>query len=428
METVEAVLVGAGMRGADVYGAYALAHPDRLRVVALAEPHPERREAMARAHRLAPGAVFDDWRPLLAAPRRAPVAIVASGDTEHAAPALAALERGHHLLLEKPMAPDPLDCIRVVEAAERAGRALQIGHVLRYTPFYETVHEIVAGGRLGRVLHVDMKEHVAYWHMAHSYVRGKFRNREVAAPIVLAKSCHDLDLLVWLVGDRPARVASFGGLDEYRPERAPEGAPPRCSDGCPVQERCPHDAVRFYAGPDETIAGLFPWRDVSTDPSRAARLRALADGPYGRCVYRCDNDQPDHQVVAVEFEGGVSATFTVQGLGSHEERTLRVTGSLGELRGLLHGGVLEVTRHGALESERIEVRGSMLGHYGGDEGLLDHFTGAIARGASAEIRASGRQALESHLLGFAAEEARLDGEVLELAEWRASLAAEAGAA
>jgi predicted dehydrogenase len=299
--------------------------------------------------------------------------------------------------------------------------------VLRYTPFYRKVHELVSGGALGRVLHFDLKEHVAHWHMAHSYVRGKFRNREVAAPLILAKSCHDLDLLVWLAGDRPARVASFGGIDEFCAERAPAGAPERCTDGCPVQASCPHDAVGFYLDVDERLARFFPWSDVSSDPAREARRRALETGRYGRCAYRCDNDQPDHQVVAVEFAGGASASFTVQGLANQEERTIRVTGTRGELRGALHQGVIELVRPRSLAVERFELGGSMLGHYGGDEGLLDHFTDVVARDARQEVLASGRAALESHLLGFAAEEARLDGEVVELAEWRAALGEEARA-
>jgi predicted dehydrogenase len=424
MATVEAVVIGAGLRGGEVYGRYALAHPDRLRVVALAERDAGRREAMARAHGLGRDAVFDDWGPLFDGPPRAPVAIVATGDTEHVAPALRAIETGHHLLLEKPIAPDPADCIRVVEAAERAGRMLQIGHVLRYTPFYETVHELIRTGRIGRVVHLSMAEHVAHWHMAHSFVRGKFRNHDVAAPFLLAKSCHDLDLMVWLAGSRPVRVASFGGRDEFRAERAPEGAPERCTDGCPVQDACPHDAVRFYLGPDEPLARSFPWSDVSADPSREARRRALDTGRYGRCVYHCDNDQPDHQVVSVEFEDGTSAAFSVHGLATREERTIRVTGTAGELRGALHAGEIEVTRHGSLDVERIERSGSMIGHYGGDQGLIDHFVDVVAREATGEVRASGRSALESHLLGFAAEDARLDGEVVELADWRSALSEE----
>ena len=424
---VEAVVIGAGNRGRFTYGAFARAHPELLRVVALAEPHEERRSAAAAEHGLPGDRALCGWEELLARPQLAPVAIIATGDTQHVEPALAALARGYHVLLEKPIAPEAADCVRVVQAAERAGRILQIGHVLRYTPFYTRVHEIVQSGRLGRIIAVDMKEHVAYWHMTHSYVRGKFRNRAIAAPIVLAKTCHDLDLLVWFVGSPTRRVASFGSLSHFRNANAPEGAPERCTDGCPAQEQCPHDAVRFYAGPDDEIARLWPWTDVSLDPSRAARRRALETGAYGRCAYRCDNEVPDHQVLAVEFESGATATFTLQGLASEERRTIRITGTQGELRGVFQDGVLELSRHGALEKERLSTAGSIFGHFGGDEGLLRHFVDVIARGVQGEVRASGRVSLESHLLGFAAEEARHAGCVVEMAAFRQRAEISAGA-
>ncbi len=242
--------------------------------------------------------------------------------------------------------------------------------------------------------------------MTHSYVRGKFRNRELAAPFLIAKSCHDLDLLVWLARRPPRRVASFGSLGHFRRESAPEGAPARCTDGCPVQASCAHDAERFYLGPEPELARHWPWLDVSLDPSREARRRALEQGRYGRCVYRCDNDVVDHQVVAVEFAGGATATLAVHGLASEEKRTLRISGARGELRGVLEDGVLEVSRHGALGTRREDVPGSLLGHFGGDDGLLDHFVERVSRGADTAHREAAAWALASHLLGFAAEEAR----------------------
>jgi len=418
MEPLEAVLIGAGNRGRFTYAAYARRHPGRLRLVALAEPDPVRRRTVGDELGLPEEARLADWREALARPGRARAAIVATGDTLHVGPALAAFDAGLHVLLEKPIALSPAECVRVVEAAERSGLLLQISHVLRYAPFYTAVRRTIESGSLGDLVAVDMKEHVAHWHMTHSYVRGKFRRRSLAAPLLLAKCCHDLDLLAWFA-DRPARrVSSFGSLDHYRAGRAPAGAPTRCTDGCPVQSRCPHDAVRFYAGPDDALASMWPWSDVSPDASRSARLRALETGPYGRCVYHCDNDVSDRQVVITEFDDGLAASFTVHGHGTHESRTLRLTGTLGELRGVLHRGVLEVTRHGSLEVERIEVPADPLGHFGGDAGLLDHFTDVASRDAVSEARTSGRIALESHLLGFAAERARERGEVVDMEGWR----------
>jgi predicted dehydrogenase len=425
--TVDAVLIGGGNRGRFTYGGYARAHPERLRIVALAEPVADRRAAVAKEHGLSGDRVVADWRALLDRPALAPVAIVATGDTLHVEPALAALARGYHLLLEKPIAPDPADCVRVVEAAEKAGRMLQIGHVLRYTRFYEQVHAIVASGRLGEIVAIDMKEHVAHWHLTHSYVRGKFRNRRLAAPIILAKTCHDLDLMAWIVGRPARRVASFGSLSHFRAEGAPSGAPARCSDGCPVQARCPHDAVRFYLGPGDEVARMWPWTVLGLDPSRAARRRALETGPYGVCVYHCDNDVPDHQVLAIEFDGGITASFTLQGLATHERRTIRISGTEGELRGVFQDGVIDVSRHGSFETEQHRIEASAAGHLGGDEGLLGHFTDVIARDAVGELRASGRVSLESHLIGFAAEEARLGSCVIEMGAFRERLARDAAA-
>ncbi|GAG32234.1 unnamed protein product, partial [marine sediment metagenome] len=230
--------------------------------------------------------------------------------------------------------------------------------------------------------------------------------------------CHDLDLMVWFMGRPASRVSSFGGLGHFRAAAAPEGVPERCTDGCPVQQDCPHDAERFYLGPDNEVARIWPWSDVSLDSTREARRRALETGRYGRCVYRCDNDVADHQVVAVEFAGGATASFTMQGLGSDEERSIRISGTRGELRGVLHSGVIEVSHHGVFGNERHEVGGSALGHYGGDGGLLDHFTEVLERQAGGEVEASGRVSLESHLIGFAAERARLSGSVIEMEGFR----------
>jgi predicted dehydrogenase len=414
MTAVSAILFGAGQRGGEVYSAYALRNPERLRICAVAEPVAERRESIAAAHELSADEVRPDWRDLLAAPRKADAVIVATGDMQHALPALAALEAGYHVLLEKPMAPSESECRQLVAAAERTGRILQIAHVLRYTGFYTRVAQLLHEGRIGKLLTLDMKEHIAHWHMSHSYVRGKFRNRSIAAPIILAKSCHDLDLIAWLVGRPALRLASFGNLVHYTRDAAPVGAPERCTDGCPVQASCPHDAVRFYADPPDSLAGIWPWRDVSRDPSAAARLQALRTGPYGRCVHRCDNDVPDHQLTTLEFEGGALASFTLQGHATHETRTIRASGSLGELRGILQEGLIELTLHGGLETEQIVVPGSAADHYGGDAGLLDHFCEVVSRGDPGASRTSAAGALESHLLGFAAECAREQGRVVDL--------------
>ena len=212
-------------------------------------------------------------------------------------------------------------------------------------------------------------------------------------------------------------------LRGFRADAAPAGAPERCSDGCPLQAECPYDAERFYLGPDEKLAAIWPWCDVSGEPSRESRRHGLETGPYGRCVYRCDNDVADHQVVsgALTSGEGLTGSFGVHGHASRESRSLRIVGSEGELRGVLDEGWLEWSRPGAFEAQRFRFDTSPLGHFGGDRELFEHFCRAVALGAPEAVLASGRSALESHLLGFAAERARERGEVVDLAEYRAEV-------
>jgi predicted dehydrogenase len=418
-EPVEAVVIGAGLRGRDTYGAFALANPSLLRIAAVAEPDSERRTAFARAHSLPDERCFDDWRLLLGQPALAPVAIVATPDDAHDQPALAALAAGYDVLLEKPIAPEPVACARVVEAFDAAGRKLQIGHCLRYAPFYATIHEIVASGRLGEVMTISMAENVAYWHMAHSFVRGKFRSTVNSAPMLLAKSCHDLDLMAWFVGRPCSRVASFGSLRHFRPEEAPAGAPERCTDGCPVEESCPFSAPRFYLRPYRS----WPWSDVSLADDIESRRRGLETGPYGRCVYRAGNDVVDHQVVSLEFEGGATGTFGMHGFAAAPLRTIALSGTRGELVGAFERGEIRVLPHGGSMPEDIRVPYTPVGHGGGDEGLLRHFLRQMQRGAAGQLLASGRASLESHLIGFAAERARLQARTVVMADFRAEVQA-----
>ena len=411
---LEVVVAGAGHRGG-VFAGYAARHPERMRVVGFAEPNLERREHFARRNHIPPERSRSDWRELFAGPQLAPAAIVATADDLHTAPALAALRGGYHVLLEKPMALRAEECHELVETADAVGRILEIAHVLRYAPFYRSVYRIAREeGRLGEIQAIAMAEHVAHWHFTHSYVRGKWQNTRSAAPLILAKCCHDLDLMSW-IADRPcARVASFGDLVHYRPENAPAGATARCTDDCPAEPDCLHSAPRFY-GRD---LDAWPWSDVATAPDAAARLEALRTGPYGRCAYRAGNDVVDRQTAILEFEGGLIATFLVEGFASRPERSIRIQGTAGELVGSFEGGWLELRPAGRLETEKLDLGPLPHGHGGGDDGLLDHFTDVASRDAIAEAATSGRSALESHLIGFAAERARVERRVVEVSELR----------
>ncbi len=427
MKPVEFVLVGAGARGADAYAPYAVQYPHDARIVAVAEPNPQRRERLARRHNIPSDRCFESYEALFAEGQIADAAIICTQDTMHVEPALLAMAAGYHVLLEKPMAPSPLECTQLVMASEHHQRHLVIGHVLRYTDFFATLHDIVASGRLGDLITVAHRENVAHWHMAHSFVRGNWRSKALSTPMILAKCCHDLDIMAWNIDRECLHVGSFGQLSHYRPENAPQGATSRCLDGCAVESTCPWSAKRIYLDLEpfpelqqqSELPDVWPFNVLSYDTSYAAREAALRTGPYGRCVYHCDNDVVDHQVVTMEFAGGISASLTMHGVSHEEDRTMRYDGSKATLKGVFnrHGGRIEILPHRGT-AEVIEVDGRS-GHGGGDSGIMRGFVAAI-RGQAAPL-STANQSLASHLMAFAAEDARIARSVVDMQAYQQRL-------
>ncbi|BCJ74768.1 oxidoreductase [Catellatospora sp. IY07-71] len=414
MHPVRLALIGAGDRG-NAYSRWALAHPDRARVVAVAEPQDERRERFAVDHGIAAAAQYPSWEQLLADPALdVDAVLIATQDSGHAAPAIAAARRGLHIMLEKPLAPTPEECVRVVDAVAEAGVMLAVCHVLRYAPYTRLVKSLLDGGAIGDVVSVQHHEPVGFWHQAHSFVRGNWRREDLSSFMLLAKSCHDIDWLQHVVGRDITRVSSFGGLRHFRPEHRPDGAADRCLD-CAVEPGCPYSAPRLYR--DRLARGHHGWPLSVVTPvfTEEALTAALREGPYGRCVYACDNDVVDHQVVAMEFAGGVSAVFTMNAFNTGGHRRTRIFGTRGEL--VCEGTAITVhdfvtgtaTRHDPATAGGADAAG---GHGGGDAGLMDAFTAAVATGERDRILSGPAATLNSHLATFAAEQARHEGAVI----------------
>jgi predicted dehydrogenase len=360
------------------------------------------------------------------------------------------MRAGYHVLLEKPMATTPDECRLLVVVSEETGRQLHICHLLRYTRHFSTMRDIVRSGVLGDVIDVAHREDVAYWHMAHSYVRGNWRSKAQSSPMILAKCCHDLDILLWLLDRDCVTLSSTGSLKHFRPENAPPGAPARCLDGCPASRDCIYYAPWIYqrltpvwrsvaetaSWPVSAVLrayirypGVFralgrvipplrvltgyrglPVSALAPDPTPQNVERALREGPYGRCVYHCDNDVVDHQVVMMQFEGDISVTLTMQGHSHVEQRLTRIEGTRGQLVAMLGSGGswIEVRDHRTDRHTRINTTTlDMNGHGGGDFALLSAFLDSL-RGVG-DARTTARQSLASHLLAFAAEESRLSG-------------------
>jgi predicted dehydrogenase len=412
MAPVTVIVIGAGNRGSR-YAQWALRHPDRAVVVAVAEPREVRRARFAAEHGIADGDAVGDWRELASRGRRADAVLICTQDRMHVEPAEAFAALGYHILLEKPMAPDEAGCRRIVAAVEKAKVMLAVGHVMRYMPYTRAVKEIVDSGQLGEIMSVQHLEPVGFWHQAHSYVRGNWRRADLATSMLLAKSCHDLDWLQYVLGRPPLRVSSFGSLTHFTAANRPEGAADRCVV-CPVEPDCAYSAARLYRGLLDRGAHGWPLGVIVDDFTPAALDEALHSGPYGRCVYACDNDVVDHQVVALEFPGATTATFTMTAFTEAAHRRTQIFGTRGELSG--DGESIRVYDF-LTRSERLSTpatAGAMNageGHAGGDAGLMDAFTAAVATGNRELIMSGPRESLASHLAVFAAERARLNGTV-----------------
>ncbi len=415
MSPVTVAIIGVGDRGR-AYASWVLQNPARSRVVAVAEPDPVHRARLAAAHRIDGSAVFADWRDLVAGDRLADAVVIATPDVLHVEPAVAAAERGYHILLEKPMAPTHEGCVRIVDAVRKAGVLFAVCHVLRYAPYTATVKQVVASGRIGEIMSIQHLEPVGFWHQAHSYVRGKWRRSDLSSPMLLAKSCHDLDWLQYIMDQRIRRVSSFGRLSHFRLENRPQGAADRCVD-CSVETTCPYSAKRLYLGMFAEGRRGWPLEVLVHDVTEDQIDHALRTGPYGRCVYSCDNDAVDHQVVAMEFASGATGTFTMTAFATGGPRRTQIFGTRGELSGNGRSVVVHDFLTGnreTIDSRAIGDATAGGGHGGGDHALMQAFIQAVDTGNPQHIRSGPQESLSSHLTVFAAERARSEGIIAEI--------------
>ena len=408
------VLIGAGQRGT-IYATYARERGHEI--AAVAERDPVRRRIVGDALGVPEDRRFAEGAELLALPRLGEAAIIATMDRDHYAEAIPAMEKGYHLLLEKPISPDPGETLAIERAADRTGRHVTVCHVLRYSPFFREVKKAVDSGKIGRVITIQHNENIGNFHIAHSFVRGNWRRSDLASPLIMQKSCHDMDLLVWLAGSGCESLASFGDRTYFREENAPAGSAARCCE-CPLKESCRFSAYRCYL----PVAGNWPATVLTEDQSEAGLRKAIAEGPYGRCVYRCDNDVCDHQVTILRFRNGVTATFNLSGFTNQMTRTLKIMGEDGEIRASEAENEITVTRFGSYgaarcESEVIHPEIPQSGHSGGDSGIVDSFLAVLA-GSGAASATDIHESVESHMMACAAEESRLTGRVIRIESYR----------
>lgn len=409
-----AIVLGAGSRGR-AYADYSLHSPEELQIVGVAEPDEKRRAKFAEKYHIPAERCYVGWKEILEEPKFADAAFVCTMDAMHTEPAVKAMRLGYDVLLEKPMSNTPEDCLAIEAAVRETGRALTVCHVLRYTSFYGTLKKLIDEGKIGEVATIDQIENVGYWHQAHSFVRGNWRNSLESSPMILQKSCHDLDIISWLIGEPCKWVSSFGSLQHFTAENAPKGAPDNCMKGCPASESCPYYAPKIY------LNGNIEWpvNVLTTDLTPEGITKALKEGPYGRCVYHCDNDVVDREVVCMEYEGGVTASFTMTAFTADMTRQIKIMGTKGQITADMGGKIL-LERFG---EERQEIdpdvtKADEFGHGGGDYGIIKSFLELL--NGEGDNLTSAKASLQSHLMCFAAERSRKEHRVISMEEMEAT--------
>lgn len=422
MEKIKVILIGAGNRGT-TYARHAYDACPELEIIAVADPNPVRRNHIKEKFNLPESACFESWENILALPKFADAAIIATQDQMHFEPAMKAIELGYNLLLEKPAAPTPKECYKIADAANKKGVQVFICHVLRFTPFFTTLKRIIDEGKIGKVMAINHYEGVGHIHYSHSFTRGNWHKESDSSPMLLAKSCHDIDILQWLVGEKCTRVHSFGTLSHFCAANKPEGAPEYCYMGCPAAESCPYNAEKIYAcEKSHYISRAADSESPTADDVR----RVLTETNYGRCVYQCDNDVVDHQIVNLEYEGGATVSFTMCAFNEGGRR-IHIMGTKGEVYATMKDKTITLYEFETGKKTDVPIVDAITnqeitgGHGGGDRGIMralsEFLTGTYKGNGLTNISTS----VANHLTVFAAEQARREGRVVTVDEYIESL-------
>uniref|UniRef100_UPI0032171C6B Gfo/Idh/MocA family protein n=1 Tax=uncultured Draconibacterium sp. TaxID=1573823 RepID=UPI0032171C6B len=405
---VRVIVIGAGSRGWGAYSSYGLKFPDELQVVGVAEPIPYRRERISKAFNIPKENQFVTWEHVFNVPKFADALFITTPDDLHYGPAMAGLKAGYDLLLEKVIAQSWEQCNDILKMAEKNNSIVAVCHVLRYTPYFRKMKEILDNKEIGEIVSIQHLEPVERIHMSHSFVRGNWGNAKKSNPMILSKSCHDTDILRWLINKPSKKVSSFGSLTLFRKEMAPEGSSDRCTNNCKVERECPYSAIKLYKEKRGWLQhlNLEEVNDITI-------MRELRNGPYGRCVYHCDNDVVDHQITNFEFEDGITAAFSMEAHTHYGGRRTRIFGTNGDIIGDEH----TITVTNAVSGEQkiwdaSQAQKFASGHGGGDHGLVYDFVRAVAHQDAGILTSTIQPSMESHLMGFQAEISRLqNGEV-----------------
>ncbi|MEF9992243.1 MAG: Gfo/Idh/MocA family oxidoreductase [Romboutsia sp.] len=412
MDKIKVVIIGAGLRGANTYGKYLEKYPDICEIIGVVEPKKERRDLFKQRYNIEDKYVFEKLEDFFKYEKIADAVIIANNDDGHYEPTKIALEKGYHILLEKPMANTLDKIIHLDELCdEYKDRVFMVSHVLRYTPFFNKLKEIVQSKELGDLISIQHNENIGYWHFAHSFTRGNWRNSSDTSPLILAKSCHDMDILLYLAGSKCKKVSAFGELSYFKGDNFKEEMGENCFS-CKVEENCPYSAKKIYLNNKRDINYA-----VHMNPTEENLNEILQKGPYGRCVYKCDNNVVDNMVSILQFENNITATFNLSAFTKDCNRTIKLMFSHGEVGGSLMENTIRIKVFGKDEDTVINIDTDASGHGGGDATLLKDFLYAIKENSLDRVKSSAKNSVDSHIMAFAAEYARISDEVVYIDEF-----------
>ena len=423
---VTAVIVGAGHR-AFVYSKLALTDPDKLKIVGVADPDKIRQKKAMEMFGFPEENCFNSASELAKAPKLADAIINGTMDEQHVETSIPLLEKGYDMLLEKPFAPNEEEMRQIVDCAKKNNSKVMICNVLRYTPFYYGIKERIVNGEIGDIINIQTTEHVSYHHLSTSYVRGKWANKDKChTTMLLAKCCHDLDIMMWMMADtKPTQISSFGGKFQFKPENAPKNAGTICMKDCPLVDTCVYSTKRLYIDhPDRWAVYVWDALEDKENPTIEDKIALMkSNNPYARCIYKCDNNVVDHQSVLVNFASGATGTHNMVGGSAEPRRDIHIIGTKGEIFGNFEESKFTVLKinpspdaHNEecdVEEVDLNVSGDMVGAYGGhgggDERLAADFVKFI-RGEKPSLACTSIfDSVAGHLSVYLADESRENG-------------------
>lgn len=407
LQQVKIVVIGAGNR-TNKYLEYAVRHPERLKLVGIVEPVEIRRRLVANKFGVPEDACFSSFDDFFANPIDADAVLIGTPEDKHYEPCMRAIEAGYHILLEKPIAQTKQECLDILEASKRKGVVVGVCHVLRFHPYFMKIKELVDSGELGEIISINHYAEINIDRMTHSYVRGLWNKSKKTNPMLIAKCCHDIDFLLWICGSKCRKVSSFGSLRWFRKENAPAHSPGRCIY-CPGEPDCPFSAVNLYKERKQWIRNFDVPEGQTIDNVIDKELR---EGAFGRCVYHCDNDVADHQIVNMELENQTTISFVVNAFTRNDFRSTHIKLTKGEIDG--NETTLRVRKFRGNEETVYDFSdlSNQPFHAGADLNIVEEFVNSITRSSEGVLSSTIESSIESHVVCYEAETSRLTNQTI----------------